>query len=624
MAGIFGLDFGTTNSVAAFIQRNPDNQSYHAEVLSDSQGRPHPSVVWYNGADIIVGRQAKDHLGQLGLGVFGDIVRSPKMYLGSTTGIHVGGVNRPAAEVVADVLRYLKDHAVQSGRAEDQSFDRAVLTVPVAMDGRARRELRQAALAAGIHVHQFVHEPLAALYGHLRAQPNFAEMCAQMEGRLALVFDWGGGTLDLTLCRLHHGTLVQILNLGDQEVGGDKFDLELVKLAKRKHAEKYPDADWAKLQPSAESRLISQCEAAKIRLSDAEKAFLLVKDMLASPGPEKDLDITLTRQDLLDATSTLVRDGLATIDRLLDTVGVPRTAIEFCLVTGGMSGMPAIRERLIQYFDAFRVRTASNAVTSIAEGAAWIAHDNVRVSLAKPIEVLNADDVYLPVLRSGTPLPLEGEQISEPMSLYCVDPRDQKAKLTIARNRWPGRESPADPRLPYGCLTVSVDPTADPLMERLELAVVIDHNCVARVSVRSQLMGDQSQLEINNLEFGLKLTNGGSPSDEDHGAKGKADPWKRNLPAIGSVRARSNVANSAHAYHLIPGEIASDAQRMTRRQHDEMMYYKPCSICERTAYHIERFGCERCAERGQAISPFEAEKRWAQRMQEYQKTRDSA
>ncbi len=619
MAGIFGLDFGTTNSVAAFIQRNPDKKSYHAEVLTDRQGRPHPSVVWYNGADIVVGRQAKDHMGQLGLGVFGDIVRSPKMYLGSTTGIHVGGVNRPAAEVVADVLRYVKNQAIQSAGAGDQTFDRAVLTVPVSMDGRARRELRQAALAAGIHVHQFVHEPLAALYGHLRAQTNFAEMCARMEGRLALVFDWGGGTLDLTLCRLHHGTLVQILNLGDQEVGGDKFDLELVRLAKRKHAEKYPAADWTMLQPSAEARLISQCEAAKIKLSDSDKAFLLVKDMLASTGPEKDMDITLTRQELLEATSTLVRDGLGTIDRLLDTVGVPRTAIEFCLVTGGMSAMPAIRERLIQCFDAARVRTASNAVTSIAEGAAWIAHDNVRVSLAKPIEVLNADDVYLPVLRSGTPLPQEGQQISEPMSLYCVDPRDQKAKLTIARNRWPGRESPADPRLPYGCLTVSVDPMADPLMERLELSVVIDHNCVAQVSVRSLLIGDENRLEINNLEFGLKLPNGDTPPGQNEKDKEKSDPWRQSSPLPGSVRVRSNVTNFAHADHLIPGEIAP--VRKTQRQHDEMMYYKPCSICHRSAYHIERFGCDRCSERGQALSPLAAEKHWAKQIAEYHASR---
>lgn len=622
MAGIFGLDFGTTNSVAAFIQRNPDKQGHHANVLTDRQGRPHPSVVWYNGAETIVGRQAKEHMGQLGLGVFGDIVRSPKMYLGSTTGIHVDGVNRPAAEVVADVLRYVRSQAIQDGSSE-QTFDRAVLTVPVSMDGTARRELRQAALAAGIHVHQFVHEPLAALYGYLRAQPNFAEMCASMEGRLALVFDCGGGTLDLTLCRLTRGTLVQILNLGDQEVGGDKFDLELVRLAERKHAEKYPAADWTKLQTSARARLISQCEAAKIKLSDSDKAFLLVKDLLAVPGPERDLDITLTKEELVQATSTLVRDGLRTIDRLLDTVGVPRTAIEFCLVTGGMSRMPAIREGLIQCFDAARVRITDNAVTSIAEGAAWIAHDAVRVSLAKPIEVLNADDVYVSVLRSGTLLPLEGEQISEPMSLYCVDPRDQKAKLTLARNRWPGRESPADPRLPYGCLTVSVDPTAKPLMERLELLVAVDHNCVARATVRSSLIGDQNALEINNLEFGLKLPNGADPSG---GAKDEiettTDPWRRAVPAAGAVRSRSNVTNNCYGNDMIPGEIADKI--ITRRQHDEMMYYKPCSHCDRNAYQIERFGCDRCAQHGQALSAFAAEKQWAERLRQYQAARNTA
>src|ERR1035437_10619384 len=233
MAGIFGLDFGTTNSVAAFIQRDPDNKGYHANVLLDLKtGRAHPSVVWYNGAEIVVGGQAKEHRGQLGLGVFGDVVRSPKMFLGSTTGIHVGGVSRPAAEVVSDILRYLKEQALQRGE-KDQTFDRAVLTVPVSMDGRARLELRQAALAAGTHVHQFVQEPLAALYGYLRALPEFEEVRSRLERRLVLVFDWGGGTLDLTLCRLHHGTLLQILNLGDQEVGGDKLDLELVRLAQQ-------------------------------------------------------------------------------------------------------------------------------------------------------------------------------------------------------------------------------------------------------------------------------------------------------------------------------------------------------------------------------------------------------
>src|SRR6266496_3680785 len=57
----------------------------------------------YRGTDTVVGRKAKAQLNQLGRGVFGDIVRSPKIYLGSPVGLNVGGVNRPAMDVVADV-----------------------------------------------------------------------------------------------------------------------------------------------------------------------------------------------------------------------------------------------------------------------------------------------------------------------------------------------------------------------------------------------------------------------------------------------------------------------------------------------------------------------------------------
>jgi molecular chaperone DnaK len=616
MAHIFGLDFGTTNSVAALIQRNPDNKGHHAHVLTDTQGRPHPSVVWYNGANVVVGRMAKDQMSQLGLGVFGDIVRSPKMYLGAMTGIHVGGVNRPAADVVAEVLRHVRAEAIKS-EGDEAPFDRAVLTVPVAMDGAARRELRQAALAAGIHVHQFVHEPLAALYGFLRSHENFHELATSLEGKLMLVFDWGGGTLDLTLCRIVKGALVQIMNLGENEVGGDKFDWALVQLAKRKHMQAFPNADWTQMQASAEARLIGQCELAKIRLSEKDEALLLVKDMLAQSGPERHLDVKFSKAELVEATAHLVRLGLGTIDQLLQAVGIPRTAIEMCLVTGGMSAMPAIREGLIQYFDAARVRAVPNAATIIAEGAAWIAHDGVQVTLAKPIEVLNADDVYLAIVPSGKALPPEGEQIREELSLYCVDPRDQKAKIVFARNRWPGREGPADVRVPYGCISVSVDPTAEPLMERLLVKISIDDNCIARAKAESLLIRDSASLEITNLEFGLKLPaqndDNGTEGEEPHGA-----PAVR-LPSTGAVRARSNVTNAPHNSHLIPGEMLGNPR--TPRQHDEKMYYEPCSKCGRSAYHIKRFGCDLCAKKGQALSPFEAEARWKQQLEEYNKRR---
>jgi len=603
MAGIFGIDFGTTNSVASFIQRDPNQNRWLPEVFTDEQGRPHPSVVWYSGKDTVVGRQAKDHLGKLGLGVFGDIVRSPKMFLGSQTGIHIGGVTRPAREVVSEVIRYVREDAKKKEPA--LPFDRAVFTIPVAMDGRARAELRQAALAAGVHVHQFVHEPLAALYGHLRSLPEFEELRSRLERRLVLVFDWGGGTLDLTLCRFQNGALVQVVNVGDAEVGGDAFDLEILKLVKRKHAEAYPAVDWTKLQPTAEARLISQCETAKKTLSVKERHLLFVKDILATSGPERDLDLAITRQDLESVTAHLVSKGLEAIERVLHAARIPRTAVEFCLATGGVVAMPAIQQRLIQYFDSARVRTVSNAATVIAEGAAWIAHDGLRVQLAKPIEILHANSVYFPILRAGTPMPPTGEEIRQHISLYCADPRDGVAKITLARSRWPGSSS-SDARIPYGCLTVEVDACAAPLLERLSLTVSVDHDCIAHVTAKSMLRGGAQTLEIHDLEFGLGLTSSGPAprNGTDDGSEGVVARF--GAGAFGAIQVRSNVTQNQHAKDLVPGDLATEA--ICQRQHDEKMYYASCAICARNVFEIARNGCDRCAERRQAKTPAEADR----------------
>src|SRR5437762_8378638 len=129
MAATFGLDFGTTNSLVTFIGADPETGQTGPRVLM-RDNRPHPSVILYSGDEPVVGRHAKDQLNELGLGVFGNIVRSPKMFLGSPVGIDVGGVPRQAVDVVADVLRFLRQDAL-GRRFKGNSFDSAVITIPV-------------------------------------------------------------------------------------------------------------------------------------------------------------------------------------------------------------------------------------------------------------------------------------------------------------------------------------------------------------------------------------------------------------------------------------------------------------------------------------------------------------
>ena len=496
MAEIVGLDFGTTNSLVSFVLGD------RATALTDKENGdlPHPSVVWFHGTEVVVGRRAKEQLGEGADGFAAGIVQSPKAYLGRGESLIVSGVARSASDVVAEVFRYLRADAAAQGH----DFDRAVVTIPVILDGRGRRELRDAALKAGVRIVQFVHEPLSALYAYLRDQESFGRALAQLHDKLVLVFDWGGGTLDLTLCRLSGDTLSQVANLGDRNIGGDRFDERLRNFVVKRHLEMHgvqvPD-----VAPGADRTLIHRCEQSKIELSDQGESTVFVKNYLRAPGPEQNLSVRITRDDLERLTRDLIDEGIDAVRQLLANVGRPPEAIELCLATGGMIRMPRIRERLDEIFGIARVPRLPHGDRIISEGAAWIARDRTRLSLAKPMELLHADDTYVTVLPAGTQLPLENEELRQSLGMYCVDPRDGYAKFHFARPEWPNRIQPSDKRLPYATLLVGVDATAKPLLERLEVEVAVDHDLVAGVSARSSLIEDVQTMEVHDLEFGLRV-----------------------------------------------------------------------------------------------------------------------
>src|SRR4051794_8044844 len=112
MAEIFGLDFGTTNTLAAAVVGSGREGRQAAFAFPDEEGRPHPSVVTYHGEDVVVGRAAKRHLDTAATGVLGEnTVRSPKARLGSEHSIAVGGVQREPRDVVAAILRHVRGEA---------------------------------------------------------------------------------------------------------------------------------------------------------------------------------------------------------------------------------------------------------------------------------------------------------------------------------------------------------------------------------------------------------------------------------------------------------------------------------------------------------------------------------
>ena len=574
---VIGFDFGTTNSLISQVRMDA--------VINflDEEGRPIPSLVCYEGGAKILGRKAKEHLSHAGLGIQGNVIRSPKMYLGKDL-IFVQGIEKNPVDVVADVVSFVYEQAKQNA-VELGDIAGAVVTIPVDMKGFQRKALREAFNIAGLKIIQFVHEPLAALYGYFR-ENDAQQMLRRYNNKLLLVFDWGGGTLDLTLCRPIENTLVQLINDGTDEVGGDSFD-QIIKqsLVKKIIIERAMDED-IELHPGAEARLIDRCERAKIDLSSRDDALIYVDSYFRHD--HDDFDYTLTQTEMESIISPLLEKGIKRIERILDSAGFQSEEVALCLATGGMSNMPAVKRRLYEWFGPERVHIPESTQTIIAEGAAWIAHDHAKLALAKNVELNMSRNSWLPLIKAGTAMPDRGQDRTLDFHLYCTDPRDGIAKFQLCSPIRAGSQvMPNDPRIILNNLTVEVDSAAKPFHERLELDITVDENLILEAYARSLNKKDQSKCEIHNIEFGISFPEIGNTPDPDSGIKDDNNPKDYEV-SIGALAIRANVHDRIDKT-LIPGELLYSYEpsyfdtrlEPPKEQVLERLYYEPCSICKK-------------------------------------------
>lgn len=576
---VVGFDFGTTNSLAAIVNGT--------DVITFLEnGRPIPSVVSFEGGKVEVGRKAHDKLSGAGLGVQGSTVRSPKTLLGREEQV-IDGVRRDPVQMVEYVLDHVRWLALQSKLVRNLKMDRVVATIPVNMEGHRRALLRQAFRQAGMSVVQFVHEPLAALYGFLRMSEGTPDLIRRYDGKLLLVFDWGGGTLDLTLCRVLNGLLVQVANDGTEEVGGDVFDDELRNEIEKRSRATQGLSDDVEVLPEARKRLLHQCEEAKIMLSARTSRTVYVNPYFQSDD-QTDLQVNLSRDDLQDIVGHLVKKGVARIERLLEREGYSTASVDLCLATGGMVNMPMVKNRLDELFGPGRVHVSKRSASAIAEGAAWVAHDEARLHLAKNVELALARNSYMPLLQAGVEMPLEREQRRERFDLYCVDPSDGHGKFSLVSPHRPGpRVLPNDKRRPLCNMLVKVDAKAAPFRERLELEVSVDENLVLTATAWSLNQKGRAVAEVHDLEFAL-ATPGAKSSWLNSNLLGEDGDAAAHEP--GGLIMRSNLA-SRQDESLVPGEVQYRhnpfyfrvEQNPPQIQVEERLYYEPCSICRRAS-----------------------------------------
>jgi molecular chaperone DnaK (HSP70) len=368
-------------------------------------------------------------------------------------------------------------------------------------------------------------------------------------------------------------------------VGGDQFDKvireEVVGRFTRRN--EIPPTDHP--SPEARLRLLQSAEQNKITLSERASATFYLPNYFPESGTP--LQYTLGRQELDEIARPLVTAGIREIESLLDSVGMAPAQVSLCLVVGGMAAMPSIRTRLHELFGPERVLIPDNSATLVSQGAAWIAHDAQRLVLAKPVELEMARGSRMTLLRAGTEMPGDGEVRSGSFHLYCTDPSDATAKFTIVTpTDLTEQPQASDPRTHLGTITIGVDTTAPPLVERLELDVEVDDDLIlTAVASSTGRQLDRASASYFDLEFGIGLPGSSDLGSVDVEDAGSAAP-------TGGLVIRANVADRPDR-RMVPGEVlqkhqphgfvryAGASEVVTDQQRLEHLYFQPCARCKR-------------------------------------------
>ena len=395
MGKSIGIDLGTTNSVVAFkdatvrvIATGPNNEDLcRSCVALDKSGSftvgNVPYKNWKRYAPNIVVSAKR----LMGAAISDPQVQKMKadkdMYpydIAKMSGgtdesvvIIMNGKEYTPEQISAEILRQLKNDASVKLGGE---VTHAVITVPAYFNEKQKTATRKAAELAGLKVQRLLAEPTAAAisYG--------ADKMAADEDKVFLVYDFGGGTFDLSILVASGGNFIESGTGGDRWLGGDDID-RLISEFVLSEAGKANNIDIHEILASLPDRkkyafqgeFKNEIEGAKKALSQSDSVTISIYDQLEDEdGNPVDIEVTLKREQFENMIRPLVQRTLDLIDELLEKTAYPIDTIDNILLVGGSSCIPLVREMLIEKYGKDKILSSEKPMLAIGEGAAILSH----------------------------------------------------------------------------------------------------------------------------------------------------------------------------------------------------------------------------------------------------------
>ncbi|MDX1651830.1 MAG: molecular chaperone DnaK [Brumimicrobium sp.] len=351
MGKIIGIDLGTTNSCVSVMEGN------EPVVITNAEGkRTTPSVVAFvEGGERKIGDPAK----RQAITNPQKTVSSIKRFMGTTFDdvkeeaqrmpykVVKGDNNTPRVqiddrtytpqEISAMILQKMKK------TAEDylgQEVTEAVVTVPAYFNDSQRQATKEAGEIAGLNIKRIINEPTAAALAYGLDKKGIDQKVA--------VFDFGGGTHDVSILELGDGVFEVLATDGDTHLGGDDVDEAIIKWL----AEEFKNDEGIDLRkdPMALQRLKEAAEKAKIELSSSASTEINLPYIMPVDGVPKHLVRTLQRSKFEQLISDIVEKTIAPCRSALKNAGLSTSDIDEVILVGGSTRIPIIQDAVKKFF----------------------------------------------------------------------------------------------------------------------------------------------------------------------------------------------------------------------------------------------------------------------------------
>jgi len=351
MSKIIGIDLGTTNSCVAVMEGSEPT------VIPNAEGkRTTPSVIAFvEGGEIKVGDPAK----RQAVTNPTKTVASIKRFMGNKYSESKREAERAAYEVVKgdnDTARVDIDGRMYTPQelsamilqkmkktAEDylgQDVTRAVITVPAYFNDSQRHATKEAGEIAGLKVERIINEPTAAALAYGLDKKDTDQKI--------VVFDFGGGTHDVSILELGDGVFEVLSTDGDTHLGGDDVDEKIIDWLADEF-QKEEDMDLRK-DPMALQRLKEAAEKAKIELSSSGQTEINLPYVTATSSGPKHLVKTLSRSKFEQLIDDLVKRTIKPCEKALKAAGISKSDIDEIILVGGSTRIPAVQEAVEKFF----------------------------------------------------------------------------------------------------------------------------------------------------------------------------------------------------------------------------------------------------------------------------------